>query len=367
VAWLSGVRRVGKTTIARSLGEDRVRWVNCDLPQVEEIVRDTLFFFRSVTEPILVLDEVHRLEDPARLLKVGADEFPDLRILATGSSTLAATRKFSDTLTGRKRVVHLLPVLWSELSAFGVSLQDRLHRGGLPPALLASEKSPEFYREWLDSYFARDIQHLFGLRDIRRFNDLFDYLLRQSGSQFERASAASALGIARPTVESHVRALEATHAITLVPPFHGGGRNEVIRMPRLYAFDTGFISFARGWDPLRPEDLGVLWEHFVLEQLQAGFPGTAILYWRDRKGHEVDFVLRRGRDAVDAIECKWDPGRFEASSLRVFRSYYPNGRNYVVSPGAEPAYRRAWDDLIVDFVTPGAFLGDPTDRDLPAA
>lgn len=66
------------------------------------------------------------------VFKVGADEFPDLKILATGSSTLAASKKFRDTLTGRKRAVHLTPVTWNELPAFGVPVQRRLFHGGLP-------------------------------------------------------------------------------------------------------------------------------------------------------------------------------------------------------------------------------------------
>ena len=104
-------------------------------------------------------------------------------------------------------------MLWEELPAFGVTLTDRLFRGGLPPAVLADAKIPAFYREWLDSFFARDIQRLFGFRDINRFNAFFEYVLRQSGGQFEVTSAARDLGITRPTVESHLRALEITHAV----------------------------------------------------------------------------------------------------------------------------------------------------------
>lgn len=57
--------------------------------------------------PVVVFDEVHQLADPSRLLKIGADAFPRIKILATGSSTLAATQKFRDSLAGRKRVVEL--------------------------------------------------------------------------------------------------------------------------------------------------------------------------------------------------------------------------------------------------------------------
>ena len=352
IAWLCGVRRCGKTTLAESLGEDRVLYVNCDLPTVEDRVRDPQLFFRSATKPVVVFDEIHQLRDPTRLLKIGADAFPKLKILASGSSTLAASKKFRDTLTGRKRAVHLVPVLWTELPAFGVPLEQRLFLGGLPPALLAGAKKPAFYREWVDSFFARDIQRLFGFRDMNRFNALFEYILRQSGGQLEVTKTAAALGITRPTVESHLRALEITTAVTLVRPFHGGGQNELVKMAKVYAFDTGFVSFARGWDPLRAEDFGVLWEHVVLEHLQAHFPDMPVRYWRDKAGRELDYVLTHRRDEVDAIECKRDAASFDSFSLEVFRSYYRNGRNYLVTPSGEPAYMKRYGKLEVKICTP---------------
>lgn len=354
IAWLCGVRRVGKTTLAECLGADRVLYLNCDLPSTEDVIADPEMFYRGCRKPIVVFDEIHQLRDPARLLKIGADAFPKLKILATGSSTLAASKKFRDTLTGRKRLVHLTPVLWDELDAFGVSLPQRLFHGGLPPALLAESKKPSFYREWLDSFFARDIQRLFGFRDINRFNALFEYLLKQSGGQFEVTRTATALSITRPTVESHVSALEITQAVTLVRPFHSGGLNELVKQPKIYAFDTGFVSFARGWDPLRQEDFGLLWEHLVLEHLQAHFPDSAPRYWRDKQGHEIDFVIPRQRDAVDVIECKWSSSAFDSSALTLFRNFYPKGRNYLVTPSMAPAHTKRFGPHEVMVCNPSA-------------
>lgn len=352
IVWLAGVRRAGKTTLAQSLGAERTTYVNCELPAVEEMVRDPQLFFAGCTRPVVVFDEIHQLRDPSRLLKIGADLFPKLRILATGSSTLAASTKFRDTLTGRKRLVHLVPVLFTELADFGVSLQRRLVHGGLPPALLAEQKSPALYREWLDCYFARDIQRLFAFRDINRFNALFEYLLRQSGGLLDVTKTASALGISRSTVETHLQALEITHALTLLRPFHGGGRKEIVRMPRVYGFDTGFVSFVRGWDPPRNEDYGFLWEHLVLEHLQAHFPEAPLHYWRDKAGREVDFVIVRNRDEVDAIECKWDPAQFAPAGLQTFRSWYPRGANYLVCPLSVPAYSKRYGTLMVKVCDP---------------
>jgi predicted AAA+ superfamily ATPase len=341
IVWLAGVRRVGKTTLAQSLGPDRIQYVNCDLPVVADMIADPELFYRNCDRPVVVFDEIHQLRDPSRLLKIGADLFPNLRILATGSSTLAASEKFRDTLTGRKRLVHLAPVLWNELPTFNATpLLRRLYHGGLPEALLAETKNPAFYREWTDSFFARDIQRLFAFRAPEKFTALFEYVLKQSGGIFEVARAASVLGVSRATVDSHTRALETTHAVTLLRPFHGGGQKELAKAPKLYAFDTGLVSFGRGWDPLRPEDYGLLWEHVVLEYLQAHAYEWKLHYWRDAMGREIDFIIPRSRDQVDAIECKWDPKQLDPTALKVFRSYYPHGANYLVSPIGTAGYAK---------------------------
>jgi predicted AAA+ superfamily ATPase len=352
IVWLSGVRRSGKTTIAQSLDGTKPHFVNCDIPAVEEMVRDPVLFFQNCPSQVVVFDEIHQLRDPARLLKIGADMFPEIKILATGSSTLAAGKKFRDTLTGRKRTVHLVPVLLEELKSFCSTLERRLFHGGLPPALLAEEKKPAFYREWMDSFFARDIQRLFGFRDMNRFTAFLEYVFRQSGGQFDVSKAASELGIARATVESHLRALEITHAATCVRPFHRSSNTEIVKQPKVYAFDTGFVSYVRGWNPLRPDDLGPLWEHLVLETLQARLPDSPLLYWRDKSGREIDFVIPRDRDSADAIECKWNPDAFDPASLAAFRSIHPQGRNYLVCPGATPGHVRSSKGLKIHVVNP---------------
>lgn len=153
-------------------------------------------------------------------------------------------------------------------------------------------------------------------------------------------------------MESHLRALEITHAITVVRPFHGGGQSEIVRQPKVHTFDTGFLSFARGWDPLRQEDPGQLREQLMLEHLQAHFPYTPACYWRDKQGREVNFVPARGPDAVDAVECKWDANPFDSSALNLFRTYYAQGRNYQVTPSAGTAYTKHYGNLEVEICSP---------------
>lgn len=352
IVWLSGVRRVGKTSLAQML--PNAVYFNCDLPSTARALEDPEPFFQSRDEKSrIILDEVHRLPDPSNVLKIAADAYPHLRILATGSSTLAATRKFRDALTGRKWPVYLCPVLWDECrTAFRLpDLDRRLLHGGLPEQLLADRKSDEYFVEWMDSFYARDIAELFGLRDRSGFLALLRLLFVQSGGLADLTKLSSLSGLSRPTVKAHIDAMATAHAVFILRPFHGGGRQEIVRRPKIYAFDTGFVAFARGWASIREEDRGNLWEHLALDTLRAAGLESALGYWRDKSGREMDFVVRRAEGRVDAIESKINPDRADPDLFRHFRSLYPAGENWVLSPHINAPYVRRFGSLEVRFLS----------------
>jgi predicted AAA+ superfamily ATPase len=339
IIWLSGVRRVGKTSLCRQIAEGR--YFNCDLPSVQRQLADPESFFAQYGDAApLLLDEIHRIADPALALKIAADEFPALRVLATGSSTLQATRKFRDSLTDRKRTLHLTPVLWREcLGAFKQSdLDRRLLHGGLPGPLLEDAPAPAFFEDWTDSFYARDIQELFGVRNRTGFIALFKLIALRNGGLLDITDLSKQAGLSRPTVMSHLDAMEMAHAIVRLPPFHGGGAREIVRRPRVFAFDTGLVAHVRGWERIREDDRGLLWENLVLDELRTAYPPSAIHYWRDKSGREIDFVLEFPGGRVDAVEAKINPDAFAADHLRFFRDRYPQGKNLLVCPFVAESY-----------------------------
>jgi len=352
IVWLSGVRRAGKTTLAQMFS--KAVYQNCDLPSVVRRLFDPESFYDSLDKgAIVIFDEVHRLEDPSRLLKIAADAYPHLKVLATGSSTLAATKKFRDSLTGRKHMIYLPPVLWSEcIDHFNIKeLDRRLLHGGLPESLLSETKNAAFFSEWMDSFYARDIQELFGIRNRTGFMKLLHLLLRQSGSLMDYTHLARLSDLSRHTVKAHVEAMSIAHAVFLLSPFHGGGRREITHRHKCYSFDTGFVTFVKGWDSIREDDRGLLWEHLVLDSLRTIVDDHNLFYWRDKSGREVDFVIKGGRQQSDAIECKINPDHFDPAHLAIFRSSYPEGKNYVLSPNIKSSYQRRYGKLKVDFIS----------------
>ena len=350
VVWLMGVRRVGKSVLCQTLPD--TRYYDCELPRVRRQLEDAQAFLEGHRRQRVVLDEIHRLPNPAEFLKIAADHFPETRVLATGSSTLGASARFRDTLAGRKAEVWLTPMVLADLADFGnQDLRHRLVRGGLPPFFLSEELPEREFQEWLDAYWAKDILELFRLERRHSFQRLVELVMAQSGGIFEATRFARACEVSRTTVTNYVAVLEATFVVHLVRPFAGGGSAEIVSAPKLYGFDTGFVCYHRGWHEVRRDDLGLLWEHFVLNELHAHLGSRAIRYWRSKHGSEVDFVVTERGAAAAAVECKWSAGEFDASALRAFRGRYPRGANFVVASDVKESFSKRYGELSVRFVS----------------
>lgn len=349
VVWLSGVRRAGKTVLSRSL--PGAEYFDCELPRVRRELSDPEAFLAGLRGKTAVLDEIHRLGDPAQLLKIAADHFPETRVLATGSSTLGASRKFRDTLAGRKAEIWLTPMMTADLADFRApDLKHRFLRGGLPPFFLADSLPERDFQEWMDAYWAKDIQELFRLERRHSFQRFAELLFIQSGGMFEATRFARDCEASRTTIANYLAVLEATFVAHVLRPFSARRASEIVAAPKVYAFDTGFVCHYRGWSTLRNDDLGVLWEHFVLNELHARLQTRDIRYWRDKRRHEVDFVIQRRGTPPTAIECKWSAEGFDARNLAAFREIHPRGDNLVVCRDVERAYRRTVAGMDVQFV-----------------
>lgn len=348
--WLSGVRRVGKTTLCQSLPESE--YFDCELPRVRRMLEDPQTFLDDLKGRTIVLDEVHRLHNPSEILKIAADHYPDTKIVATGSSTLGASAKFKDTLAGRKYELWLTPMISTDLADFGhKEITRRFLRGGLPPFFMAEKLPERDFQEWMEAYWAKDIQELFRLERRHSFLKCAELLMAQSGGIFEATAFARPCEISRATVSNYLAVLEATFVVHVIRPFSSHRPAEIISAPKVYAFDTGFMCYYRGWHELRNDDFGTLWEHFVLNEMHAQIQSRRISYWKDKRGHEVDFVLADRKSEPAAIECKWSATDFDATNLKVFRRQYPKGRNFVVASDVQRAFSREYGNIQVRFVT----------------
>ena len=349
VLWLSGVRRVGKTVLCKSLPD--IEYFDCELPRVRKMMEDPQSFFEDLKGRTVVLDEVHRLANPSEILKIAADHFPETKIVATGSSTLGTSAKFKDTLSGRKCELWLTPMITDDLQDFKqTDISHRFLHGGLPPFFMAKRFPERDFQEWMDAFWAKDILELFRLERRYSFLKFVELLIIQSGGIFEASGFTGPCEVSRSTISNYLAVLEATYAVHVIRPFTTHRATEIVSAPKVYAFDTGFMCYYRGWDKLRQDDMGTLWEHFVLNEILARTQSRKIYYWRDKQKHEVDFIITKKQAEPMVVECKWTATDFDPTNIKIFRRHYQKGLNFVVAADVKRSYSREYDDVMVKFV-----------------
>jgi len=349
IIWLYGVRRAGKTFICKSIKD--IDYYDCELPSVRRILEDSESFLENTNGKLIAIDEIHRLKNASEFLKIAADYFPKTKIIATGSSILTANKKFKDSLTGRKKDILLTPINYSDFFDFKIDkITTRLIKGGLPPYILNPNPTERDYYEWIENYWAKDIQELFGVGNRTAFLKFTELLIFRSGGIFEASSYAPECEVSRQTIFSYLNILDTTLIANTIRPFSSRRSNEIIRAPKVYFFDTGFIRYFKGISQLKEEDLGFLWEHFVLNELISILQHRKIYYWRDKRGHEVAFIIRNHNGKNIAIECKWKEEQFSANNFTIFSKYYPDFENLVITSDTKKEYYKKISNVKIKFI-----------------
>lgn len=356
IIWLMGVRRVGKTSLCQSL--ENIEYFDCEQPRIREMLEDFEAFLESKKGNRIILDEIHELDNPSQLLKVAADHYPEVKIIATGSSTLGASAKFRDTLTGRKEEIWLTPMLLDEMRIFGnYNIRHRFLFGGFPFFFTQKQIPEKRFREWIDAYWAKDIQEMFKVNKRASFQKFAELLLASSSGQFEATKFATQCEVDRETINNYLAVLAETFVVHIIRPYSTHKTTEIVSAPKVYGFDTGFVCHAKGWGEIRQEDTGLMWEHCVLNELQGQLQTRIIHYWRDKNGHEIDFVIPNKRNnSITAIECKFSISRIDlaalAKNIATFRYYYSEGDNFIVANDINDSFQRRYEGLTLTFVSP---------------
>ena len=348
---LVGQRGVGKTSLCQSI--PGIEYFNCELPRIRRQFEDPEKFLRKLRRRKIALDEFHRLPDPAEVLKIATGRFPSLKVITTGPVSFRSSSLGLDSLAEKTTQVWLTPMMSRDLVDFGNSdLGNRLLRGGLPSFFLNNKQPESDFQEWLDSIWVKDIQEPFHLESRDSFQRFVALLFRQSGQLFEASRFTEPCEVSRPTITKYLSALEATGAAQILRPFSTQRSVEIISIPKVYAFDTGFFCYYRGWQQLREDDFQVLWKHWVLNELLSYLQVPLVQYWRDKRGHGVDFVLILREKGITAIIGQWRAHEFSPQDLQAFRYHYPDGPNWIVCPDVKQRYTQSFGDLRVEFINP---------------
>lgn len=342
---LIGARQVGKSTLFRQITESQktpVLTLNCDEPEVKEMLSSLNTQEMRLligNNKIVVIDEAQRIINIGMTLKHITDNFPEVQLLVSGSSSFELHNKLNEPLTGRKYEYHLFPISTKELyDTQGLlvvkqSLEQRLIYGSYPDIINHTNDAKELLMNVADSYLYKD---LLSFGDIRRpalLNKILIALALQIGSEVSFNELAQTVGSDSKTVEKYINLLSKCYIIFQLNAFNRNIRTELKKSKKIYFYDNGIRNAVlQNFAPLSlRQDTSALWENFFIsERIKANNYAqnyAKSYFWRTTGQQEIDYI-----EEIDGqfniFELKWNPKKSQTKIPEIFT------RNYTVSSAA---------------------------------
>lgn len=337
-----GPRQVGKTTLVNDLlgefqlktlvlnGDQRGEWwglLTCrDLSKLTLLVSDYDAVF---------IDEAQRIPEIGLSAKILLDNFPKLKIIITGSSSLDLASKISEPLTGRIYSYKLYPISQGELRLahtpyeLETQIEERLVYGSYPEifSLAGVQRKTKYLQNLINTYLYKDLLEFGDIRNSSKIHDLLKLLAFQVGNQISLTELSSALELSRTTVDRYIDLLEKSFIVFRLSGFSRNLRKEVTKMDKIYFYDTGVRNAVIGNLNMfhSRDDIGKLWENFLITERIKKQSYAQQLYshyfWRLSSGAELDLV-EEAEGNIRGFEFKY--GKKLAKPPRSWMIAYPN-------------------------------------------
>lgn len=346
---LIGARQVGKTTLLKHIVNtvsEEVLWLNCDIKNTRNTLEKSDLFELQVllkNKTFLVVDEAQKVTNIGQTLKLITDNFPDIQVIATGSSSFDLRNKLDEPLTGRKFEYQLFPLSVTELIEHNglINGKDNLKNclifGSYPDVVNHPERMKKTLMELTESYLYKDVLELEGIRKSSVVEKLLVALALQVGSEVSYSELGRTIGLDSKTVEKYVDILEKCYVIFKLPSFSRNIRTELTKSKKIYFWDNGVRNaILQNFAPIEfRQDEGALWEnYFIAERMKYNhYEGKYVrtYFWRTTEKQEIDYIEEED-GALHLFELKWNPKKSNTKFPNLFIEKYQPQSTVVVTP-----------------------------------
>lgn len=324
MAFLSGPRQVGKTTLAEALAGDRlINWDDADerrplLAGPKEVARHFGLEELQPAPPLVGFDELHKFGRWKSFLKGFFDSYgKQARVLVTGSSRLEVFQPGGDSLMGRYLPYRIHPFSVGELARTELPaalvrppcrVKDAdydalLEHGGYPEPFVRRDR--RFTRRWgdlrLQQLLREDVRDFTRVKELGQLEVLARLLLERSATQLVYSNLATEIQVSVDTLRRWIETFRSLHLGFLLRPWFRHVAKSLRREPRWFLLD---------WS--RVEDPAARAETFVACHLRKavdawndlGLGRFELCYLRDKEQREVDFIVIKDRQPWFLVESK---------------------------------------------------------------
>jgi predicted AAA+ superfamily ATPase len=317
---LLGARQVGKTTLARKIGDSKGAdciYLDLERPSDRQKLTDPEAYLSLHQDKLVILDEVQHMPELFPVLRSLIDEgrrtgLEASRFLLLGSASGELLRQSGESLAGRVAYLELSPLHWLEVDAEHQS--SLWARGGFPASLLASSaaKSLAWRQNLISTYLERDLPSYGARLPAQTLRRLWTMLAHKQGGLLDVSQLAKGLMIDAKTVHRYLDMLSDLMLLRQLTPWHSNVGKRLVKSPKVYVRDSGLLHALLGLttldDVLAHPVMGNSWEGFAIETLlTANAHLMSHGYYRTSNGAEVDLVIDVPGDGLWAIEIKKSP------------------------------------------------------------
>lgn len=311
VVAVTGPRQSGKTTLCRATFPDHA-YVSLEPLDTREFAStDPRGFLAAYPGPV-ILDEVQRVPDLLSYVQDVVDRGPEPgRFILTGSQHFGLSQAISQSLAGRVRLLHLLPLSLEELLAGGAQAEDLwqcLWRGGYPRIHDQGLEPQAWLADYLSTYVQRDVRQVLQVSNLSAFTSFLRLVAGRAGQELNLSALGADAGVSHPTVRSWVSILETSFVVFQLPAWLTNTRKRVIKAPKLHWVDVGLACQLLGIQSaeqltLHPQR-GALFESWVASEVlkwrvHRGLP-PMLFHRRETRGVELDLIVEGGGMLIPA-------------------------------------------------------------------
>ena len=357
---LTGPRQSGKTVLCQALFPEHP-YRTLEAPDERAFATEDPRAFLAQFPDGAVIDEVQRVPGLLSYLQGIIDKDPAPgRWILSGSQNLSLLESVSQSLAGRTEVHQLLPLTWSEIRRFAqhpVNLEEVLFSGGYPRIFDQKLDPSAWLRSYVATYLERDVRMISNVGDLTTFQRFVELCAGRTAQLLNYSSLANDCGVSQPSAKNWISILEATFIIFRLPPFSTNLRKRLVKMPKLYFYDTGLVCWLLGIrepQQLRSHPMrGAIFETWVVSEILKHRTNRAknqgLSFYRDRNGAEVDLIIEQPA-GLTLLEAKsaCTPSSSLFDGARRVRRHFPDSppHDVAVAYGGEEFQQRGDGRLI---------------------
>ncbi|MBK9983752.1 MAG: ATP-binding protein [Saprospiraceae bacterium] len=306
---LSGPRQSGKTTLLR-YQYPTLPYASFEDPDVRRYSMSDPRGFLDQFPKGCIIDEVQLNPEILSYLQTRVDLNAKLKFLISGSQNFLLMEKVTQSLAGRAGLLTLLPFSRNEMPM--PVLEEWIWKGGYPALYDRNIPPKTFFPNYIQTYLERDVRTLLNVGSLLDFERFLRLCAGRSGQLLNLSSLASDTGISVNTAKAWISVLEASYTIFLLPPYHNNFNKRMIKMPKLYFWDTGLLSWLLNIDLASRITshfaVGSLFENAIIVEMAKQYfnrgETPSFYFLRDSNGNEVDLLIERG-NSIKAVEIKF--------------------------------------------------------------